>query len=276
MITHRTGLMTQRTRRKNRIQRLVARLLIRPPCKVLWTKTRMAWLAPLELPPTTRLLLHSGVRRLAAVEKELASLDEQLIGIASAEPRVRLPMTLPGVSHVVAIGLLAALGDVHRFRDGDLAASSLGLAPITRQSGHHGYRGRIIKAGNSQAHWLLTESCQHVARHPGPLGACFRRLAKREKRQVAIVATARKLVTIACLMLRHNEPYRYAKPALMAEKFTALKRAPCGRTTKVRKLTASLRPSAQEGLAAGEQRMLKDRKLKDFVAELYSDVDLAR
>ena len=59
-------------------------------------------------------------------------------------------MTLPGVSYVVAIGLLAALGDIHRFRDGDHAASYLGLAPITRQSGDHCYHGHITKAGNSR------------------------------------------------------------------------------------------------------------------------------
>jgi hypothetical protein len=61
----------------------------------------------------------------------------------------------------------------------------------------------------------LTQSAQHVARHPGPLGAFFRRLAKRKNRQVAIIAVARKLVLVAYLMLKNNEPYRYARPDLM-------------------------------------------------------------
>ncbi|MBW3597811.1 MAG: IS110 family transposase [Planctomycetes bacterium] len=287
LITHRTGLMTQRARHKNRIQCILGRLLIHPPCKVLWTKAGMAWLRQVETPPTERLVLDSELRQLAAVESELTSLDEQLIAIAGNEPRVRLLMTLPGVSHVVAIGLLAALGDIHRFRDGNHAASYLGLAPITRQSGNHCYHGRITKAGNSQARWLLTQSCQHVARHPGPLGAYFRRLAKRKNRQVAIVAVARKLVTIAYLMLKNNEPYRYAKPKLIAEKFTALDRA-TPTTRKPRKSKPGPSAQARAGLAAvyahaglpkatppaelpdGEQRMLKEQKLKDFVSELYS------
>jgi transposase len=289
LITHRTGLMTQRARHKNRIQCLLGRLLIHPPCKVLWTKTGLAWLKRIELPPTERLVLDSELRQLDGVESELASLDEQLIAIAGDEPRVRLLMTLPGVSHVVAIGLLAALGDVHRFRDGDHAASYLGLVPITRQSGKHCYHGRITKAGNSQARWLLTQSCQHVARHPGPLGAFFRRLAKRKNRQVAIVAVARKLVTIAYLMLKNNEPYRYAKPKLMAEKFGALDRAAAGtKGRKSRRAKPGPTAQARAGLAAvfanaglpkatppadlpaGEQRMLKERRLQDFVSELYS------
>lgn len=215
----------------------------------------------------------------------------QLIAIAGDEPRVRLLMTLPGVSYVVAIGLLTALGDIRRFRDGDHAASYLGLVPITRQSGNQCYHGRITKAGNSQARWLLTQSCQHVARHPGPLGAFFRRLAKRKNRQVAIVAVARKLVTIAFLMLKNNEPYRYAKPKLMAEKFTALERAASGKTPKSRKRKPGPTVQARAGLAAvyvnaglpkvtspnelpeGEQRVLKEQKLNTFVEELYSPTD---
>lgn len=286
LITHRTGLMAQRGRHKNRVQCLLGRLLIHPPCKVLWTKTGLAWLNKLELPAIERFLLDSELQQLKAVEQELASLDEQLFKIAGENPQVRLLMTLPGVSYVVAIGLLAALGDVRRFRDGNHAASYLGLVPITRPSGDHCYHGRITKAGSSQARWLLTQSCQHVARHPGPLGAFFRRLAKRKNRQVAIVAVARKLVTITYLMLKNNEPYRYAKPALMSQKFVALDRAQRddsgkkndSKRTAVNRSNlaevyhyANLPPvTLPEQLSSGERRMLKERKLTTYVEELFT------
>ena len=54
----------------------------------------------------------------------------------------------------------------------------------------------------------------------------FRRLAKRKNRNVAITALARKLVTIAYLMLKNNEPYRYARPELMRKKLTKLEVLP--------------------------------------------------
>ena len=44
LMTHRTGLMIHRSRIKNRIQSLLARWLLKPPCKVLWSKTGMRWL----------------------------------------------------------------------------------------------------------------------------------------------------------------------------------------------------------------------------------------
>lgn len=205
--------------------------------------------------------------------------------MARQEPRVRLLMTLPGVSYVVALGLLAALGDVSRFPDGDHAAAYLGLVPSTRQSGRRCDQGSITKAGRSQTRWLRTQAAQHVARHAGPLGAFFRRLAKRKNRNVAIPAAARKLVTVAFLMLKHNEPYRYARPDLMREKFAALQ----ARGSESKSTTAAARPRAKgkpglaevywaaglpavtgpDELPAGEQRMLTERELTDFVAELY-------
>jgi transposase len=133
-------------------------------------------------------------------------------------------MTLPGVNYVVALGLLAALGDISRFADGDHAAAYLGLVPSTRQSGRRCYQGPITKAGRSHTRWLLTQSAQHAARHADPLGAFFRRLTKRKNRNVAIIAVARKLVTIAFLMLKKNEPYRYARPELMRNKFATLEK----------------------------------------------------
>ena len=50
---------------------------------------------------------------------------------------------------------------------------------------------------DSHARAMLTQAAQHAGNHPGPLGAFFRRLARRAGRQKAISATARKLVTIA-------------------------------------------------------------------------------
>jgi transposase len=66
----------------------------------------------------------------------------------------------------------------------------------------------ITKRGRSQARRLLTQSAQHASRHHGPIGALFHRLAKTKDRSVAIIAVARKLVTIAFLMMKNSEPYR--------------------------------------------------------------------
>jgi transposase len=279
-LTHRTALMAQKTRVKNQIQGLLGRLLIHSPYKLLWTKAGLAWLKDLELPAHERVVLDSQLRQLASVKQEIELLDQNLESAAQQEPKVHLLMTIPGVDYVVALGLLAALGDIGRFRDGDQAAAYLGLAPTTRQSAEHCYHGHITKRGNSQTRCLLTQSAQHASRHPGPIGAFFRRLTKRKTRNVAIIAVARKLVTIAFLMLKNNEPYRYARPELMRTKFTKLKmlskgRRPANVRTAKQGLAdvfqaAGLPPVTVPGeLPKGEQRMLANRGLRKFVKDLY-------
>ncbi|WP_435011796.1 IS110 family transposase (plasmid) [Tundrisphaera lichenicola] len=284
LLTHRAALMTQRSRAKNRVQCLLARLLLQPPCKVLWTKTGMAWLKALDLPAHARLARDSELRQIALIDGELAEIDKELAESARKEKRVQLLMTIPGVNYVVALGLLSALGDIGRFRDGDHAASYLGLVPSTRQSGRKCYHGPITKSGSPQARGLLTQAAQHASRHPGPIGAFFRRLSKRKSRAVAITAVARKLVTIAYLMLKNNEPYRYARPELMREKFAKLQgagtqaaegtqaspRAKAGSGLAEVYRSAQLPPvTAPESLPAGERRMLAERELGDFVRGLY-------
>jgi len=58
---------------------------------------------------------------------------------------------------------------------------------------------------------MLVQAVQAASDHPGLLGAFFRRKRKRKKFNVAVIAPASKVVTIAYLMLKHNEPYRYGK-----------------------------------------------------------------
>ena len=232
--TERANLVADQTRLKNRIHAVLHQRLIEPPSGDLFQPTSRAWLQRLDLDPLGRQTLDRHLRQLARLQEELAALTDQQAVQAHADPRTRLLMTLPGVDFPVAQTLLAALGEIDRFPSADRAAAYLGLVPSTHQSAAHCYHGRITKQGNSHARWMMVQAAQSLARHPGPLGVFFRRIQKKKNRNVAVVATARKLVTIAWHMLRHNEPYRYAQPATLDAKFSRLR----VRATGKRKRTA--------------------------------------
>jgi transposase len=212
LCTHRACLVADRTRVKNRIHALLHQRLIDVPFDDLFSKAGRAWLGALKLEDDARSFLEAQLKLLALVEAEIETANEALAIGADADPRAKLLLTLPGVDVTVAQSLLAALGDLSRFKDADHAAAYLGLVPSTKQSGDNCYHGPITKQGRGHARWMLVQAAQHVARHPGPLGVFFRRLAQKKNRNVAVVATARKLVTIAWHMLKNNEPYRYAQP----------------------------------------------------------------
>jgi transposase len=130
-----------------------------------------------------------------------------------------------------------------------------------------------------------------VGRHPGPLGAFFRKLAKRKNRNIAVVATARKMVTIAVHMLKNKEPYRYALPRQTDEKLAALRVKATGEKRKhglpkgvksvskigggkSRTTPALDEVYAREGLPSrqprteGEERMIRESGTERFVASL--------
>jgi transposase len=220
--SRRASLVSDRTRIKNRIHAILHHRLIDSTKDLFGTKGR-AWLLKLELDEAGRVALESELALLAAVEMEIEDMERTFAKDAYDDPRVRLLMTIPGVNMLVAVTLLAALGDISRFKTADRTASYLGIVPSTRQSADKCYHGPITKQGRGHARWMLVQAAQHFATNPGPLGVFFRRLAKKKNRNVAVVATARKLVTIAWHMLKNNEPYRYAEPRTTQSKLSRLR-----------------------------------------------------
>jgi transposase len=294
LTSRRERLVSERTRIKNRIQSVLAGLLVVVPVKTLFSNVGQQWLADCGLPTYERALIESDLRLIEAVGQEIDSLEKLLREEAWRAPRVRLLMTIPGVDYCTALTLVAALGELSRFEDGDHVASYLGLAPSIKQSANTCHYGSITKRGNSQARWMLTQSAQNIARHPGPLGVSFRRLAKRKCWNVAVCATARKLVTIAWLMLKNNEPYRYANPTTTQQKLSRLRVTVTGQHRQAERRgrrpgvkngvnpATRLMPSLgaiceQEGLPpvhgfeqlpAGEQRVLRSLGVIDYVEQI--------
>ena len=296
LTTMQATLTKEQTRVKNRIHAVLAQLLITPPMATLFSQAGLKWLAQLELPADDRLAIDMHLQRLEAVQQQIAEVEAKLAELAHADPSARLLMTLPGFNFACAQALLAALGELSRFNDGDHAASYLGLVPATRQSANHCHHGRITKAGRTHARWMLTQAAQHAGRHPGPLGVFFRRLARRKGRNVAVTATARKLVTIAFLMLKHNEPYRYALPEPTQRKLADLDRRVGARKrryerveglsrqhrepgTRVRNIRSLPQVYEREGLPAarepmhlprGERRMLNEHGVEEHHQRIQS------
>jgi transposase len=290
----RSALVQQRTALRNRIHSALAMRLIEAP-ESLFDSAGQDWLAKLlpTLDAQGQLLISSDQRLLQAIQQEIETLGQQLAKQGWQDQRVRLLMTLPGVDVTVAESVLAALGDIERFPTPEQAAAYLGLVPSTRQSADKCYHGPITKRGNNQARWMLVQAAQHVGRHPGPLGHFFRRLKQRKNHNVAVVATARKLVMIAWHMLRKNEPYRYAISRTTETKLAKLrvqatgqsrKKCPAKRTKRTVKLPGGSRiiksldrVYASEGLptrqplTAGEERAIAATQSDKFVADLAHD-----
>lgn len=65
---------------------------------------------------------------------------------------------------------------------------------------------------------MLVEAAWIAAKAPGPLHAFYHRIKERRGFQIAVVATARKLVVLAWNLVTKNEDYAFARPSLVAFK----------------------------------------------------------
>ena len=223
-VTRRTQLVRQRTRLKNIVQSILHAHLV-PPCPHgdLLGRAGRNWLAAQWLPEDERAAVERHVRELDRLGDELRGVERDVARRALDDGTVKRLMTVPGIDMVVAVGLAAAVGDVHRFASPERLVAYLGLNPSVHQSGegpaHH---GRITKQGRGQARGMLVEAAWAAARSPGPLRAFFLRISARRGQHVAAVATARKIAVVVWHMLRDGKDYTWARPALHAKKLRDL------------------------------------------------------
>ncbi|MEW6369055.1 MAG: IS110 family transposase [Acidobacteriota bacterium] len=155
--------------------------MIAVPFKQLYSPNGMQWLRPLALERDDRQAIDSELRLLDSIEHEIREMEQTLIQAAWQEDRARLLMTLSGIDFCGAQSLMATMGNLRRFEDGDHFASYLGLVPSTRASADHCYHGPITKQGRSHTRWMLIQAAQHVADHPGTVGTVLPAAAQEEE-----------------------------------------------------------------------------------------------
>jgi transposase len=158
-------------------------------------------------------LRKSIARLIKALEKELFSLDTDINDAVRSSPawrdRENLLASVPGVGRVIACTLIAELPELGQLGRKQIA-SLVGLAPFTRQSGQ--WRGKsFIGGGRSAVRKVLFMGAMVARRHNPVLKAFFDRLVAAGKpKMVALIAVARKLLTILNAILRDNRPWQTA------------------------------------------------------------------
>lgn len=158
-------------------------------------------------------LRKSIARLLKALERELASVDTDIDETVRGSPAWRekedLLASVPGVGPTIARTLIAELPELGQLSRRQVAALA-GLAPFTRQSGQ--WRGRsFIAGGRTAVRTSLFMGAMVAKRHNPVLKAFFDRLVAAGKpKMVALIAVARKLLTMLNAIVRDRRPWQTA------------------------------------------------------------------
>lgn len=130
--------------------------------KSQWSKAYFSWLADIAMPhPAQQIALqeyidavHESLRR---VDRLTDQLRQMVVGWRLA-PMVKALQAARGVSLVVAVTVLAELGDLGRFKKPSQLMAYLGLIPSEHSSGPNIRRGGITKTGNGHVRKVLVEA----------------------------------------------------------------------------------------------------------------------
>ena len=151
-LSRRSQLVWARSRAKNQVHAVLMRQLVgRAPFSDVFGIKGRAWLGGLELAFEERETVDSALRQIEFLDSEIATVERLIAQAALQSGEVKRLMSVPGVNVIVAATFMAAVGDIHRFKNPRKLVGYLGLDPRVRQSGPGpATHGHISKQGSTR------------------------------------------------------------------------------------------------------------------------------
>lgn len=212
LIEFRRRLVDQQTACKNQIRALFRSAGV-APVKGLWTRKGLAWLKQLEWSS-----LSQRVRRDVLLDdyrmrrRRIRTVTRELDRIGRRHPGVILLRTIPGTGARTAETIMAYIDRVERFARPGQVASYFGLVPSQDASAGVNRLGHITKQGPGTARKYLVEAAWQAVRRCPAARQRYQRIrnGRRDRRKIALVATAHWMLRCMAAMLRTGEVWHGA------------------------------------------------------------------
>ena len=211
MIQHRRKLVGEQTRAKNAIRSLLRSQGIQAP-RGLWTRRGLAWLASVQLATELDELQRDIMReRLESVASMIKRVERVLNRKTEAHAGVQLLRTIPGVGPRTGEAVVAYIDEPGRFHRNKSIGSYFGLVPKQDASGRSNRLGHITREGPSLVRALLVEAAWQGIRRCPHIRQVYERIHRddKQRKKIALVATAHYLIRAMLAMLQTGEVWRY-------------------------------------------------------------------
>lgn len=201
LVRHRATLVKVRTSVKNRIHALLAQTRVVHSFSDLFGKAGMELLWKLELDEIRTLALRNYLTVLEVLQIQITETSRFLDDWVRERKDVKILKSIPGVGTYAAALILGEIGVIDRFPNGKKLCAYTGLVPKVHQSGQIHRYGKITKEGSPWLRWILIQATYKAVQKPNALQRFHSRLDRRKGKQIAAIATARKLLTYIYRML---------------------------------------------------------------------------
>jgi transposase len=221
VLAQRRRVVQNRTQLMNRLQSVLQRHNLPGPEGDPFSVANRAWWDTLPVSTTEKLRVRLDLATLDHLAAQLAELDAEIQRLSTTAPwAAQMPyvVQLPGLSLVLAMTLLAAIGDIRRFPSAKHLVGYAGLGASVHSSGETHRTGHITKTGRRELRWALVEAAWIAVRYSAHWKAEFERLSRRLPANQAIVAIARKLLVAVWHVLTEQVADRHADEKMVTTK----------------------------------------------------------
>jgi transposase len=223
-VSYRSRLVSMATMIRNRLQSLLHKHNLQLPEEGLLNEAW--WEAQTSISSLEKMQIRQEVALLAEVEKHKAVVDEELGRQSTSKEwgsqAIRL-LQIPGVGVIVAMTVLAAIGDISRFENAKQLVGYAGIGAGVHDSGKTHKEKKITKKGRRELRWALVEAAWRAVRMSPFWKAEYEKHLKRmRKPNQAIVVIARKLLVAIWHVLSKEETDIHASEEDLAYKMLLL------------------------------------------------------
>lgn len=176
---------------------------------------RRTWVLARQHLPSYRYLQSHSLGCAHESDQIIDRAETKLNAIEGQHQRCQLLRTIPGVGSRLAEIVVAVLGDPRRFSNGKEVGSYAGLTPRQYQSGDSDRQGRISRQGNRLLRAMLVEVNWVSLRYNEWARSVYERARRGSpnRKKIAIVAVARRLLIRCWAMLRDSSTWRISTTA---------------------------------------------------------------
>lgn len=194
---------------KNRIRRMLANY--NADRARLFNAEGLAYLRSVALSDADRFSMDQFLEEYDFGQGQLKAAEQRLQSFAETGPirereQRELLRSIPGVGFVTAEIVLAELADIERFRSQKDVVAYAGLSPGQRESAGKSKELHLEKTGSKLLRWAVVEAAWRLVRHAARWRGVYEKLKVRVRAKKAIIAVARRLLTMMAAILQSGQP----------------------------------------------------------------------
>jgi len=176
----------------------------------------------LDLPQAEKLRSRHISEQIDLLTQQIKEAEEAISQMSGQQPwaeAVPYLIQLPGIGIIIAMTILAAVGEIGRFPSSKKLVGYAGLGARVYSSGETTKTGGITKQGRRELRYAMIEAAWNAIKHSPFWRKKYERLTRRMENQKAATAIARKLLVLVWNVLAKQEVDREADAEAVGRSF---------------------------------------------------------